>query len=375
VALVIPLAVVQLVTNTYFQILAAGTLGWSEDNAISLGYVGYLEYLSCAGIFLQIRRYLITRSRRDLIFTIIAVLLPILVYFPSGSRDRTLRVSIYPLIICLLGFQTRFSKKFFLGLAGVIMAIMVFMAGIEAYRGTIAYNLGKADLSFTDRSEILVKAFKGTFNKLEENSDSALRLWARRFADYVMVGAIVSVFPANFKFRSFAHLEYWPVYLLPNPIRPATPDFDPRESAALSEKVKVGRYSGSSPAMVIGDLYSRFSWLGIFLGMMFIGLLLRWLDKLLSRFGLLETLIYGIFLIPLAKMPHDTLLALFLFLTRNMLIALVLAHIGRRFLVKKRESENIGYRRLAREWYGINRLGPQPNPKGGWPVVGAREGQ
>ncbi len=353
VLLMIPLALMQLATNTYYQGLAAGALEWSEESALSYGYVGYLEYVACVGIFLQLRRYFITRSRQDLIYATTAVLLPVLVYLPSGSRDKTLRDSVYPLFVALLGFKRNFSRKFYPYLAVVIVGILVSMVTIENYRGTIFYKLGKPDLTFNERSGILLNAAADSFKLMERDFDSVLRLWAFRFADYVVVGRIVMAFPEEYPYRWFEDLEYWPIYLLPNPIRPQTPHFDPRDSAALSARVGVDPGGGgSSPAMVIGDLFSRFSWLGVFLGMTLVGGLLRCLDQRLRRFGLFETLLYGLLLVPLAKLPHDSLLAVFLFLTRNLLIALVLAVIPESLLVKKVGRGSLGWRRWSGEMAG-----------------------
>jgi hypothetical protein len=342
VSLIIPLALLQLATGTYYHVLASGALGFSEQNALSFGYMGYLEYIVCAGILLQLRSYFISGSRRDLILAIIVVLLPIWVFLPCGSRDRMFRISMYPLLVAMIGFPRQLSKKFLLSLAGVFMGILFFLLAVETYRGTIYYQFGKPDLTIAERSEIFLEAINNSITKIKNNYDLTLQLYGRRFSDYVMVGRITDVFPVDLKYRGLEDIEYWPIYLLPRPLRPST-NFDSRDSAALSEKIKLGQYSGSSPAMIIGDLYSRFSWLGVFGGMVLIGCILRGLDKRLGRFGLLETLLYGFILVPLAKMPHDSVLAFFLFLTRTMLIALLMVVIMKKFLKGKRRNGSFGY--------------------------------
>lgn len=340
VSLVIPLALFQLATGTYYQILAAGALGWSEENALSFGYLGYLGYVASAGVFLQLRRYYISRSRSDLLFAIIAVLLPVLVFLPCGSRDKMLRLSMYPLLVAMMAFQRRFSKKLVLSLAGVLLGILFSLLAVESYRGTIEYQLGKPELTMTERLEIMLNGARKSITLIRDNFDFTIQLYGRRFADYLIVGRITDVFPATYKYRGLEDLEYWPVYILPNPLRPSA-SFDARDSASLSEQVKTGRYRGSSPAMIIGDLYSRFSWPGVLIGMVLIGCILRGLDKRLAHFGLGETLIFGFILVPLAKMPHDSVLTFFLFLTRTMLITFIMVAIMKIFLKVGRDNRRL----------------------------------
>jgi len=331
VSMVIPLALFDLATNNYYHALALGASEWSEESALAFGFMGYFEYVICAAILVQLRRYYISRSRRDLAFALIIALLPVLVYLPGGSRDKILRTSMYPLLVAMMGFPKHYQKKILLFGAGLFLGISFLLLAIETYRGTIYYEMRDSDLTLSERTEIIARSMTNTIIFLEEKTDVALQLYGRRFADYVMVGRITDAFPSELKYRGLKDLEYWPIFILPNPLRPST-TFDARDSAALSESVKRGFHSGSSPAMVLGDLYSRFSWLGVFLGMTLVGFILRWLDKRLSRFGLFETLLYGVLLVPIVKMPHDSMLAFFLFLTRNMLIALLIVAILKKVL-------------------------------------------
>jgi hypothetical protein len=339
VCLTIPLALFQLWTNTYYQSLAAGAAGWSYDNAISYGYIGYLEYIVCAAVFLQLRRYLISKKRKGLVYTAIAVLLPIAIYLPSGSRDRAFRTTIYPLLLALIGFQKRFLRTRLLYVGCSIAAIAFLMLAVEAYRGTIAYDMGRPELSFTERVQILGDSLVQSMTMIRENVEDALRLWSRRLADYVVPGRIVSVFPTMYRYRYFEDIQYWPVYLLPNPIRPATPGFNPQDSAALSESVGVYVGGGSSPCMIIGDLYSRFSWPGIIVGMALLGYILRVLDQHFGRFNVQQSLLYGMLLIPILKAPQESLFGIFIILTRGLLISVGILQLLKLYLVKGKKNK------------------------------------
>jgi hypothetical protein len=332
--LIIPLAIFQWSTGTYYQYFASGPEGFSFKSAMTFGYIGYIEYVICAAVFLQFRRYFISRSRRDLIYSAIFFLLPILVYLLSGSRDRTFRVSIYAFILSIAGFQKRFPKKIiYIGIS--VLSVLFIMIAINTYRGTIYYKFGSPELSIKERISLLVEAIDNTKLELQENFDHSLRRWGRRFADYVVVGRIVSIFPSMFKYRYLEGMKYWPIYLLPNPIRPEVADFNPQDSAVLSESVMGSSRIGSSPSMIIGDLYSRFSWPGIFFGMALIGFLFRCLDKHLVSFGRDQTLFYGLLLIPILKAPQGSFFELFTIFSRNLVISLVLFLMLRWFLSKK----------------------------------------
>ena len=330
VLLIIPLAIFMLATNTYYHFQAAGDLGWSEANALAFGYTGYIEYVVYAGVFLQMRRYLITRSKKDLFLAIVCALLPFVVMLPSGSRDLALRGTVPTVFVAFTGFTKRFSPKTIVLLACIGILVLIIMVGITAYRERIYYEL--ENVSLKERVDLLQSGVSKVSVLSKEGFEQLLSRWGYRFADYVVVGKIVSVFPSLYEYRLFEDVEYWPIYLLPNPIRPKTPDFEPRDSAALSANVGVFSGKGSSPAMILGDLFSRFSWMGMFFGMMALGFALRGLDKWLSRFGLFETLVYSLLLVTVVKLPHTSLFGWFLFFSRSMFIILVIAFILKLFI-------------------------------------------
>lgn len=332
VLLIVPLVIFKILTGTYWQYLAAGVEGFSYENAITYGYVGYLEYIACAGIFIQIRRFLITRSKTDFILAFSAVLLPIILFLPSGSRDVMLRVSIYPLICSVLGLGQISLSKRMIAIIGMIVSLLVIMWTVEAYRGSIYHNK-REPAGLDDRLQMISTSMTEILTKLSNTKDVLLQMIARRLADYVVVGKIVDEFSEH-NLRGLENVHLWPVFVLPNFFRPEVPDFDAQDSPELSKRVGVRPSDvGSSPCMILGDLYSRFSWPGVLIGMAILGLVWRRLDIALEGFGLSESLFFGLIIIPVTKLTHDSIFSHFLFFSRAMIIIGAIFFVLRRFLV------------------------------------------
>jgi hypothetical protein len=82
---------------------------------------------------------------------------------------------------------------------------------------------------------------------------------------------------------------------------------------------------GSSPMMLIGELYDRFDWTGIFLGMLVIGFLLARLDRVLSHGDIRSTILWVLFLQGIVNIHTYSLLKIFTLATRQAAIFIVLA--------------------------------------------------
>lgn len=335
--LIIPFVIFKLAIGTYYTGIAAGDVGFSDSNAMKYAWVYYIEYIVYASMFLQIRRYLINRSRQDLFLAIVSTLVPILVMLPSGSRASTFGGAIPALLLAIIGFQMRITWRQILFFSSVVILVFALMSIIELYKFA-ASAYGNPDMK--ERITLMTTAYGERPDTNEDILDFNLKLLGRRLADYVAVGRIIDMFPNTFQYRYFEDIGYWSAYLLPSPIRPETSNFDPRDSAMLSFKVGFkggtlgGSSEGSTPAMILGDLYSRFSWSGVLAGMGLIGFLLRILDRWLAKFGVFETLLFGLLVYPLARMPQDSLFGYFLFLTRSLIVVLCIAVILKIWLTR-----------------------------------------
>jgi len=323
-SLIIPLAIFRLREGFYYHILAAGDGVVSMDNALAYAWTGYVEYVVYAAIFLQWRKFFLTQSRRDLAMALVCAILPVVVMLPSGSRDAALVGPVVAVTVATLGYGRLTQFRTLAVLLGTLLLALYLMSAVAAYRGRIAY--GVRDASISQRLQFMREEIGASSNEKRSFKDY-LGVWAERFADYIAVGRIVDEFPKRYPFRGFEDARYWIIYLLPSPFRPPTPDFDARDGAVLCKQIGFDNIGGggSQPAMILGDLFSRFGWAGVFWGMFFGGGLLRALDHWIHRDGLFETCLLALLLPTVRHLPCDTVFGWLLFFTRALAVILCLA--------------------------------------------------
>lgn len=93
--------------------------------------------------------------------------------------------------------------------------------------------------------------------------------------------------------------------------------------------------------MIVGDLFSRFAWVGVFFGMMFIGALFRYMDSKLAVFGVRQALLFSLLLPMVSKLPQYSLFEYFMFFTRNLFILYVVSRVLERFLAPPRRPRRL----------------------------------
>jgi hypothetical protein len=250
---------------------------------------------------------------------------------PSGSRDATLVGPAVAVVIATLGYGKITRMKTLLTMTGIAAVVLLLMVVIAIYRVRLKTD-GNIQ-GVTQRVTYLREELQDVGRSSGITPHDYLVILASRFADYIAVGKIVDEFPRLHSFRHFRDVEFWPVYLLPNPLRPATPGFDSRDGAMLCQEIGMETGGGgSSPAMIIGDLFSRFGWFGVFAGMIPLGFFLRKLDHVLRRLQLLGLVLFAMLLPATRHLPFDTAFIWFLYFTRALLITAFLAWITTQLL-------------------------------------------
>ena len=309
----------------YYHSNVTGVDEYDLKNATSLGFVGYLTYLTYGGVVLQIRRYLLTKCKRDLRYAVLCFLLPLVAMLPSGSRANTLIIGVIALLY-FLKMETRPKVKYVV-LSIAIMLFLSLMLSIEAYRIS---TLSRDATSFAERLELVVKDI-GPTEKADSNRGEAAEigraLLARRLSDLHSVGYLMSIIPEDYPHRGFEEMLDFGYYLLPTVFRP-TVSLSFSYDALLMEKYGFRTdIGGSSPMMIIGDLYERFGWLGIFLGMACIGLLLTHLDRWISSNTINATLMWAMLFFGILNMSTYSLLTAFTLATRQLIIFMIIIYI------------------------------------------------
>jgi hypothetical protein len=266
--LIIPIALLLVSLGAYYHMViiegSTAAQGWS--NLISI-----VQYIAYSGLFLQVYRYTRTNSRTDAFWAGALALLCILVFLPSGSRYSAF--GFLPLLLLAFSEWGPDWKKKIVIIGGSILVMLALTSGISSYRSI--KGIDRANLE-----EKYSVALNSTLNPRSDQTDP----WAviiGRMSDYTAAGRIIAFTPDNLDFRGAEALEsLWQIFvpgflnILPDRINLA-------DGAELCDRywiTKSYKGYGSSPCMIIGDLYSRWGWPGIFLGMLVIGFVLRQID-------------------------------------------------------------------------------------------------
>ncbi len=326
VLMILPIIAIYIYLGFYYHSGVTGLEAYKFEAAATYGFLGYFVYLAYAGVALQIRRYTITHLKSDGIFASVCIFIMLIAFIPSGSRTQALVV--LPIaLFTFLAWEKRVLMKSII-LAVTIAAIIILILGMQFYRqiasGNEAHSLGQRITILGDVDGLFSQAGQ---NKLEVSKITL----TRRLADYVASGYLVSIIPSQYPYRGFENVDKWFVFLLPTLIRPST-DFSFIDGAVTIASYGMRSPSatnnlGSSPIMILGDLYSRFGWLGIFFGMMIIGMIFRLIDFLLRQWRVFEIILYSCMFYDVMNLLNQSLLRHFVFFTRNFLVIVIISFI------------------------------------------------
>ena len=293
------------------------------DASQTFGFVGYLAYVALMGPLLQVRRYLKSKSKVDLIYTFVNLGILFVTLAPSGSRRSALIVFV---ITGLYYFQHETNQK----LKRVIFAIgvsmfMVLMPILQAYR-----TAGVAGANGFGERLVILKEFILTadFGK-NESSEAFFFILGRRLADNMAVGYIVNRVPTQHEYWGYKDVASWPYYLIPSLLRPKNNTIvnEMYGAVILDEYGFRGTtvIGGSSPLMILGDLYNRSGWIGIFVGMLVIGLFLKRIDVAFEKDTFQRLIMWGLMMDTIMNIHNFLLIKLFMFFTRQVLIFYIIA--------------------------------------------------
>lgn len=317
-ALVVPVVIIYIYNGIYFHKDATMTEEYNTQRGESLGVLGYLVYLSYAGAILQMRRYLSTRKTFDLAYALFAVAIAVGAMLPSGSRAYSMIVLVI-IVLYYMQVETRRIAKYFV-FAATIVIFIILTSSIEQYR--IAAG-GGGQISFEQRVGLVGQSLVpgATLNDPNENDEIDRIRLGRRFSDLHAVGFLMSTIPSMSPHIGFEGLPYAFYFLIPTLLRPnANIDFQP-ETVRLAARYKFRPdIGGSSPMMIIGELYERFGWVGIFAGMGVIGFLLRTLDLWMNIASTRGAILWSLFFHGVVNMHTYTITKIFILMTRQLAV-------------------------------------------------------
>lgn len=329
-ALLIPTVVVSYLNGFYYHSTVTGLDAYDSTSANTYGFLGYISWVSVAGILLQLKRYFSTRSSKDLLLVGLFLAMYFVLLAPSGSRIRLFT----GLVVVLAGFWEWEARRLvkvgvFLGCLFVFSFLIPFL---ESYRSNaVAYE---SQSGFLARLSLISDVRTVDIGNYSNSPEAKLGSLVRRMADYVSVGQIISVVPETFPYRGAQTMGEWWVFLVPTLLRPSTTlSFTEGADWALAYGIRPDN-NGSSPIMLLGDLYSRFSWWGVLLGMVAIGFIIRKIEVAFFPIPTFGLIFYVTMAQQIVSIYTYSLLICFAFFTRQLLIILLLSVIFTKFLRK-----------------------------------------
>jgi hypothetical protein len=286
-----------------------------------------VAFLADAGIYLQLFRYVHTRRKVDLQLLIIFACVPVILFAPTGDRGRAL--AHLPMLVLVYASLEPKRRRSLRSIA-VVAAVVVFLtAGVADYRS----NRSRRAPDFAGQWEQIItyRAPEGEFT-LGDRRLSPLEHVAERLNDYVTCGRILAWTPGIIPFRGAERISDLLYMWVPKILLPDRRNLG--QGAALSTKYGVtGRVGASSPSTLPGDLFSRWGWPGIGLGMFFFGAALALGDRFFLRIWSTRLMIFfAMFIRRAMVLSSSDLIGAVIVLGREMLIAALVATVAAAFI-------------------------------------------
>lgn len=336
VSLYFPVTAFMMATGVYYsRLLDASTQQAMLDEGSRYTHIFSLSlYVAQSGIYLQLYRYMNTRNRLDLWLTILLSAIPMILMAPTGWRGLAVTHFLFMLLLYST-LETSKKKKLFL-VAAIAISISVFSAVIGTYR---SLELAEG-LSVGERWSLIVDHAISP-NNSGNNSASAVGTMASRLGTYIGTGEIIRYTPDSVPYRGSEGLEDLWMIAVPKSLFPDRPVFN--HSPELSARYGIGSQlagEGSAPPTLVGDLYSRWGWMGVILGMLSFGFVLCTLDSVFFKKWDTQTIVfYSVFMQRALGAIQQDVFTLFILFGRELLVAWLISRALGRILVKHFSSE------------------------------------
>jgi hypothetical protein len=289
VLLIVPICFIQLVLGLYYHSAITDS---KMQNLFYVNLITLAQFISHAGIFLQTFRYCRTRSSREGYWAIAFCVMHIIILMPSGSRTGALAFS--PLLVLLyLKWESNTMRKVLVVLV-TLAFIPALIYGMGQYRGLKNVDL----LSFNEKLDASLQSPLTFYIKGGQEVIPLAEVVAR-FSDYTAVGRIIADTPDSIPYRGAEQLDkLWQIFV-PGFLQLIPERINLNDSADICDLYGITKSKymmGTSPAMVIGDLFSRWGWAGVVLGMAVMGFILRQIDlRMLGRWDTFTVLFFILF--------------------------------------------------------------------------------
>ncbi len=302
----------KIATGNYYHVTIGGVTkvsNWSNLLAV-------LSWISYCGLYLQMIRYFKTRSSIDGLVVLTMMLIPIILFLPSGNRESAIEHLPIAFIIYLT-FESNIKLKILMSSFGIALIgfLLVFM---YAYRDS---GLSASDSVIDQYSQVAGAEI------VSENQTPVTGL-IQRLSEYVALGRVIDHVPSRTQFSGLEGMDTWWQIFLPGVLRPDSNKLNFNEPAEFSRDIGIAPgWWSSAPLMLKGDLFRRFGWLGLALGMFCVGFLMRILDySFISKTTTFRIIIYTLMAKTIWRLYANSLLGFATGFTRDLLVAIFLAY-------------------------------------------------
>ena len=305
------------------------------ENSYAYGAIGYLSYLAYVGVILQINRYITLRSTRELLIAVALLLFSFAVMLPSGSRSNTIIILVITFIFYISNEPSNKRKSVGAFLLATLICFSILLGKYYRNNCNLTKNIVAVFEVIPDNPEIKknfnVDSEDRKLEKLVENNANRLEIilsiFARRLSDGIGTGYLISVIPKDFPHMGTEGLDGFPKFMLPTFMRGGGGMGEYNYAAdAMLHKYKFREdIGGSSPIMLAGELYERFSWFGIFLGFMVLGVVLRFFDLAIKSKSVFSRALWGLMIYGVFYLYSYSLLPVFILFTKQLFIFLAIS--------------------------------------------------
>jgi hypothetical protein len=245
----------------------------------------FLDYLRLGAIALSgilLQYYLESKQKLALWLLLVSIVELIAVFGLSGNRG----LIVFPVFfLAAYGFGilqannfNQWNRRSLFAAAGALMLFVVFVNSVWLrFRSDV---VGEHDTA--SRANVLLNEIKegGHLDLMRKGNTGLLDQAAYRFQEFGYAGMIMEYFEWSKKvgFEGFDRIFY---FLLPSFMRsrPYWESTDTDIAMLVNSEIE----SGAPPITTIGDLYRRWDWTGIVVGMAFIGVALKMWDQFFSK--------------------------------------------------------------------------------------------
>lgn len=320
---------VGIMSGTYFHIAVSGE--FNSRFVESFGFFQYFVFLGNVGVAFQLIRAIRYKTRKEVWGVVFLLMLMLAFLFPSGSRRPVAFVFALVMYFFIWSHQSVHARVR-IGLISLV-GIFLMLPLMETFR----LVAGNASGIFEKLSALINIIITLDFGENDKFSGLLLAtiVAARRISDFCSVAHII-LFYDNSAFRSIVDIAEGLLYALPNGLRPPI-SLSMIYDAELMRDIGFRTHSpGSAPMMFLGDAYSFGGYISVAAIFFIVGIIFAFADRFVSKPNQMSFFVFVFLLDQALSLPAYSVVKVYIFFSRQILIAILIYLIIKLFIKKER---------------------------------------